>query len=170
MMNIYFLRLLKPIPIKLKSSISSFLATASHREWNIRDFYLRFTNKLTLSGSDLPYHLVGVPPHSTSPIPQGTFSTFGLTLSHGRNICFYFAEVSARKSSETASTCDARKYLYYRPKLLFFSQLDNFLVQYNFGKVRFINLSNKLIHLQVQKRNCQRYPDSRMELVALSGS
>ena len=110
------------------------------------------------------------PPHSTSPIPQGTFSTFGLTLSHGRNICFYFAEVSARKSSETASSCDARKYLYYRPKLLFFSQLDNFLVQYNFGKVRFINLSNKLIHLQVQKRNCQRYPDSRMELVALSGS
>ena len=25
------------------------------------------------------------PPHSTSPIPQGTFSTFGLTLSHGQN-------------------------------------------------------------------------------------
>ena len=45
-----------------------------------------------------------------------------------------------------------------------------FLVQYNFGKVRFINLSDESIHLQVQKRNCQRYPDSRMELVALSGS
>ena len=42
--------------------------------------------------SDLPYHLVGVPPHSTTAIPLGTFSTFGLTLSHGPNIYFYFTD------------------------------------------------------------------------------
>lgn len=34
-------------------------------------------------------------------------STFGLTLSHGRIICFYFANASARTRSDTASTCDA---------------------------------------------------------------
>ena len=61
--------------------------------------------RYTLSGSDLPYHFVGFPPHSTSPIPQGTFSTFSLTLSHEQIIYFYFADASARTSSDTASTC-----------------------------------------------------------------
>lgn len=45
-----------------------------------------------------------------------------------------------------------------------------FLVQYNFGKVCSIDLSDESIHLQVHKKKSQRYPDSRMELVALSGS
>lgn len=89
---------------------------------NLLSFYKQ---SYSLNGSDLAYHLVGIPPHSTSPITQGTFSTFGLTLSHGWNICFYFDDFSARTISDTVSTCGARKYLYYRPKLLFFSQLDN---------------------------------------------
>ena len=39
-------------------------------------------------------------------------STFGLTLSHGRIICFYFANASARTRSDTASTwcvCETQK-------------------------------------------------------------
>ena len=48
--------------------------------------FLRFyQQRFTLSGSDLLCHFVGFPTHSTSPIPQGTFLTFGLTLSHGRS-------------------------------------------------------------------------------------
>ena len=35
----------------------------------MRHFLGRLDNK-----SDLPYHLIGVPTHFTSPIPQGTFS------------------------------------------------------------------------------------------------
>ena len=58
------------------------------------------------------------PPHSTSPIPQGTFSTFGLTLSHGQIIYFYSADASARISSDTASTCIASKQLYFRTKVI----------------------------------------------------
>ena len=45
----------------------------------MRHFLGRLDNK-----SDLSYHLIGVPTHFTSPIPQGTFSTFGFPLSHGR--------------------------------------------------------------------------------------
>ena len=58
------------------------------------------------------------PPHSTSPIPQGTFSTFGLTLSHGQIIYFYPADASARISNDTASTCIASKQLYFRTKVI----------------------------------------------------
>ena len=69
---------------------------------NLLSFYKQ---SYSLNGSDLAYHLVGISSHSTSPIPQGTFSTFGLTLSHGWNICFYFADFSARTNSDTVSTC-----------------------------------------------------------------
>lgn len=47
----------------------------------------------------------------------------------------------------------ARKYLYYRPKLLFFTKLDNIFVQYNFGKVCFTDLSEESIHLRVQRNS-----------------
>lgn len=50
-----------------------------------KTFICFYKQNFTLSGSDLLYHFVSFPPHSTSPIPQGTFSTFGLTLSHGQN-------------------------------------------------------------------------------------
>ena len=39
-------------------------------------------------------------------------------LSHGRNIYFYFADASARTSSDTASTCRASILLYYRTKVI----------------------------------------------------
>ena len=117
---------------------------------NLVSFYKQ---SYSLNGSDLAYHLVGIPPHSTSPIPQGTFSTFGLTLSHGWTICFYFADFSVRTSSNTVSTCCTRKYPYYRPKLLFFTKLDNIFVQYNFGKVCFTDLSEESIHLRVQRNS-----------------
>ena len=39
-------------------------------------------------------------------------------LSHGRNISFYFADASARTSSDTASTCGASKLLYFRTKVI----------------------------------------------------
>ena len=58
--------------------------------WGLAAFYQQ---TYTLSSSLLPYHFVGFSPHSTSPIPQGTFSTFGLTLSHGQIIYFYFATI-----------------------------------------------------------------------------
>ena len=37
-------------------------------------------------------------------------------ISHGQNICFYFADASARTSSDTASICGVSKLLYYRTK------------------------------------------------------
>ena len=49
-------------------------------------------------------------------------------LSHGRSIYFYFADASARTSSDTASICGASKLLYYRMKgieLLFKIILQN---------------------------------------------
>lgn len=38
-------------------------------------------------------------------------------LSHGRSIYFYFADASARTSSDRHSTCGASKLLYYRTKV-----------------------------------------------------
>ena len=49
-------------------------------------------------------------------------------LSHGQNICFYFADASARTSSDAASTCGASILLYYRTKgieLMFKLKLQN---------------------------------------------
>ena len=77
------------------------------------------------------------PPHSTSPIPQGTFSTFGLTLSHGRNIYFYFVDATTRTSSDTASTCIASKQLYFRTKViecfvkLYYKTKENYTLNLN---------------------------------------
>ena len=39
-------------------------------------------------------------------------------LSHGRNISFYFADASARTSSDTASTCGVSQHLYYITKVI----------------------------------------------------
>jgi len=36
---------------------------------------------------------------------------------------------------------------------LFFTKLDNIFVQYNFGKVRFTDLSEESIHLRVQRNS-----------------
>ena len=77
------------------------------------------------------------PPHSTSPIPQGTFSTFGFTLSHRQIIYFYSADASARISSDTASTCIASKQLYFRTKViecfvkLYYKTKENYTLNLN---------------------------------------
>ena len=90
-----------------------------------------------LSGSDSPYHFVGFLPHSASHIPEGTFSTFGFTLSHRQIIYFYSADASARISSDTASTCIASKQLYFRTKViecfvkLYYKTKENYTLNLN---------------------------------------
>ena len=58
-------------------------------------------------------------------------------LSHGQNICFYFANASARTSSDTASTYGDSKLLYYRTKViecfikLYYKMKENYTLNSN---------------------------------------
>ena len=58
-------------------------------------------------------------------------------LSHGRSICFYFAKVSARTSSDTASICVASILIYYRTKVierfikLYYKMKENYTLNSN---------------------------------------
>ena len=58
-------------------------------------------------------------------------------LSHGQNICFYFADASARTNSGKASACGASKLLYYRMKMiecfikLYYKMKENYTLNSN---------------------------------------
>ena len=103
-------------------------------------------------------------PYSDRLLPKYLLD-LGLTSRLGRT--FIFCADSARTNDDTASTCDAENI--YIDKTFVLSQLDNI-----FSSVQFwwyVLLIYRTNHsLQVQKRNCQRYPDSRMELVTYHSS
>ena len=67
-------------------------------------------------------------------------------LSHGQNICFYFADASARTSSDTASTCLDGYYLYCETK----SKLLNI-------RIKLLNVTNASIYGFVNIQYCYIY-------------